>query len=88
MSNSLTKKDYYTDLEIFENNSLVEIFNPLSIDLNVMRQSLLFGGLESIAYNANRKSPSLKLYEFGTCYFKYTDDNIERSTGLFVSIAG
>jgi phenylalanyl-tRNA synthetase beta chain len=53
--------------------------NPLSIDLNVMRQTLLFGGLESIAYNINRKNSDLKLYEFGNCYYfnadKKQDDN-------------
>lgn len=70
MTNSLTKAAYYEKLESFPAKSLVHIHNPLSIDLNVMRQSLLFGGLETIAYNINRKNSSLKLYEFGNCYFK------------------
>lgn len=47
----------------------VKVINPLSQDLGVMRQTLLFGGLESIAHNANRKMPDLKLFEFGNCYY-------------------
>jgi phenylalanyl-tRNA synthetase beta chain len=47
----------------------VKLFNPLSNDLGSMRQTLLYGGLESIAHNANRKNPDLRLYEFGNCYF-------------------
>lgn len=70
MTNSLTKAAYYENLESYPASNLVNIHNPLSIDLNVMRQTLLFGGLETVAYNANRKNNSLKLYEFGNCYFK------------------
>ena len=70
MCNSLTKSDYYNDLETFKPDNLVKIFNPLSNDLNVMRQTLLFGGLESVMYNRNRRNPDLKLYEFGNCYYK------------------
>lgn len=69
MCNSLTKADYYNNLESYKPANLVKIFNPLSIDLNVMRQTLLFGGLESIMYNQNRRNPDLKLYEFGNCYY-------------------
>ena len=69
MCNSLTKTDYYDKLESFKQVNLVKIFNPLSIDLSGLRQTLLFGGLESITYNRNRKNPDLKLYEFGNCYF-------------------
>ena len=69
MCNSLTKVDYYNDLESYKPSNLVKIFNPLSNDLNVMRQTLLFGGLESIMYNQNRRNPDLKLYEFGNCYY-------------------
>lgn len=66
MNNSLTKVSYY---EYAGNlDSCVKILNPLSQDLGVMRQSLLFGGLESIQRNANRKNADLKLYEFGNCY--------------------
>ena len=69
MCNSLSKVDYYNDLESYKPTNLVKIFNPLSNDLNVMRQTLLFGGLESIMYNINRRSSDLKLYEFGNCYY-------------------
>ena len=68
MCNSLTKANYYDDLASFKTENLVKIFNPLSNDLNVMRQSLLFGGLESVAYNRNRRNTDLQLYEFGNCY--------------------
>lgn len=69
MSNSLTRMAYYTDLKTFPAERIAPILNPLSSDLNGMRQTLLFGGLESIAYNINHKNPDLKLYEFGNCYF-------------------
>ena len=68
MNNSLTKAAYYEGLNTYHNDHLVRIMNPLSSDLNVMRQTMLFGGLESIAYNANRKSPNLRFFEFGNCY--------------------
>ncbi|MCK5028759.1 MAG: phenylalanine--tRNA ligase subunit beta, partial [Bacteroidales bacterium] len=68
MCNSLTKADYYKKLESYKPENLVNIVNPLSNDLNVMRQTLLFGGLESVAYNRNRRNQDLKLYEFGNCY--------------------
>jgi phenylalanyl-tRNA synthetase beta chain len=69
MCNSLTKADYYNDIESYKPDNLVKIFNPLSNDLNVMRQTLIFGGLESIMYNQNRRNPDLKLYELGNCYY-------------------
>ena len=68
MNNSLTKAAYYDGLETYRPEHLVKIMNPLSSDLNVMRQTLLFGGLESIAYNANRRNPDLRFFEFGNCY--------------------
>jgi len=68
MNNSLTKGGYYKGLTSFPAENSVKILNALSSDLNVMRQTLLFGGLESIAYNINRKNADLKLYEFGNCY--------------------
>ena len=68
LNNSLTKGAYYEELSTFPATQSVKIMNPLSSDLNVMRQTLLFGGLESIAYNINRKHADLKLYEFGNCY--------------------
>ncbi len=68
-SNSLTKSSYYQNLKDFGENQTVKLLNPLSADLNGMRQTLLFGGLESIAYNSNRQNKNLKFYEFGNCYF-------------------
>ncbi|MFO8000665.1 MAG: phenylalanine--tRNA ligase subunit beta [Marinilabilia sp.] len=68
MSNSLTKADYYEQLERFPRQQVVELANPLSTDLNGMRQTLLFGGLETIHHNRNRQNPDLKLFEFGNCY--------------------
>ncbi len=75
MCNSLTKADYYNDIESYKPANLVKIFNPLSNDLNVMRQTLIFGGLESIMYNRNRRNPDLKLYEFGNCYYLKDSEN-------------
>ncbi len=68
-SNSLTKTSYYENNPVFPVESTVKLFNPLSNDLGSLRQTLLYGGLEAIAYNANRKNPDLRLYEFGNCYF-------------------
>jgi phenylalanyl-tRNA synthetase beta chain len=70
MNNSLTKKDYYTQLSTFPATACVEIVNPLSQDLNVMRQSLIPGALEVVAYNFNRQVPSLKMFEYGNVYRK------------------
>lgn len=69
LNNSLTKKAYYEDFQNYPPSNCVPLVNPLSNDLNVMRQTLLFGGLESIAYNRNRKHGDLRFYEFGNCYF-------------------
>ncbi|MFR9166997.1 MAG: phenylalanine--tRNA ligase subunit beta [Dysgonomonas sp.] len=69
MNNSLTKEAYYTHLNTYPEKNCVRLLNPLSTDLNVMRQTLLFGGLESISYNRNRKHSDLRFYEFGNCYF-------------------
>lgn len=68
LNNSLTKVGYYEDNTVYPLENAVKILNPLSQDLGVMRQTLLFGGLESIARNANRKNADLKFYEFGNCY--------------------
>ena len=68
LNNSLTKVSYYEPLENLSLATCVKIMNPLSSDLGVLRQTLLFGGLESIARNANRKNSDLKFYEFGNCY--------------------
>lgn len=69
MNNSLTKAAYYDNLTSYPAKNLVRLMNPLSSDLNVMRETLLFGGLETIARNANHKNPDLKLFEFGNCYY-------------------
>ena len=73
LNNSLTKAAYYEDLNCYPKDRLVSIVNPLSSDLNVMRQSILFGGLESIAHNANRKNPNLKFFEFGNTYQHFNE---------------
>jgi len=64
LNNSLTKAAYYDETQ----DTLVRIMNPLSSDLNVMRQTLLFGGLESVAHNANRRNQNLRFFEFGNVY--------------------
>lgn len=68
MNNSLTAESYYDGLQSYPVENCVKLLNPLSNDLNVMRQTLLFGGLESLAYNINRKSDDLMMYEFGNVY--------------------
>ena len=69
LNNSLTKEAYYNGLSTYQSEHLVRVINPLSSDLNVMRQTLLFGGLESIAHNANRKNGNLRFFETGNCYY-------------------
>ena len=68
LNNSLTKTAYYTELNKYTEETTVKVMNPLSNDLGVMRQSLLFGGLESICRNINHKMPNLRFFEFGNCY--------------------
>ncbi len=69
MNNSLTKSDYYQLTPSFPAEQEVKILNPLSSDLNAMRRTLIFGGLEAVAHNINRQYNDLKLYEFGNVYF-------------------
>ena len=69
LNNSLTAEAYYTDLAAYPADHCVRLLNPLSNDLNVMRQTLLFGGLESLSHNINRKMADLAMYEFGNVYF-------------------
>jgi phenylalanyl-tRNA synthetase beta chain len=86
MANSLTKPLYATLSENINEEANVEMLNPLSNDLKVMRQSLLFSGLESVAYNINRKNTSLKFYEFGKTYHKYNEKYQEdKHLTLFVT---
>lgn len=84
MSNSLTKAEYYAKLETLKSENLVQIFNPLSQDLNAMRQTLLFGALEAVAFNGNRQNADLKMFEFGNCYHyqaeKTTENPVKRYT--------
>ena len=68
MNNSLTKSDYYSKLRTFPEERCVRIMNPLSSDLNVMRQTLLLNGLEVIAYNINRQVTNIKTFEYGSVY--------------------
>ena len=77
LNNSLTKGGYYAGLTSFPEGNCVKIINALSNDLNVMRQTLLFGGLENIQRNINRKNADLKFYEFGNCYYYNTDKKKE-----------
>lgn len=75
MCNSLTKSGYYENSGTFLKENLVMVQNPLSSDLDCLRQSLLFGGLEAVIYNINRKNGNLKLYESGNCYKLVRDDS-------------
>jgi len=94
MSNSLTKASYYEGLESFKDENTVKILNPLSSDLNGLRQTLLFNGLEAAIFNINRRNTDLKLYEFGNCY-SYTKkesdnllDSINEDTRLGMLLSG
>ncbi len=69
MNNSLTKLEYADKFSAHTKENYVQLLNPLSSDLQLMRQTLLFGGLESIAYNINRKQSNIKFFEFGNTYF-------------------
>ena len=77
INNSLTKESYYENLVIFPKENCVKLLNPLSSDLNVMRQTLLFGGLESVIRNINHRNSDLKFYEFGNCYYYDNTKNSE-----------
>ena len=68
MNNSLTRSAYYSDLTVYPEKNCVRLMNPLSADLNVMRQTLLFGGLESAEHNMKRRRGNIRFYEFGNCY--------------------
>lgn len=68
LNNSLTKAAYYENLTAYPSANCVKLMNPLSADLSVMRQTLLFGGLESISHNANRKNGNIRFFEYGNCY--------------------
>jgi phenylalanyl-tRNA synthetase beta chain len=83
MSNSLTRAAYYEGLASYPAAHCVKILNPLSIDLNAMRQTLLFNALEAVQRNTNHRNADLKMYEFGNCYFfdesRKSPENTENS---------
>jgi phenylalanyl-tRNA synthetase beta chain len=94
MCNSLNPAEWYEQSPDFIKEEIVMLANPLSSDLNAMRQSLIFGGLSSVAWNLNRQNPDLKLYEFGNCYFlnnksaqhpKVEDFTERKSLAIFLS---
>ncbi len=79
LNNSLTKSEYFENSKVYDEKNSVDLLNPLSKDLNVLRQTLLHGGLDVIAYNQNRKIHDLKVFEFGKTYFK--KDSYDKSRG-------
>ncbi|WP_288955642.1 phenylalanine--tRNA ligase subunit beta [uncultured Polaribacter sp.] len=87
MANSLTKPEYSSLSENINEEANVEMLNPLSNDLKVMRQSLLFSGLESVGYNINRKNNALQFYEFGKTYHKY-NEKYEENKHLTLFVTG
>ncbi|NVK27901.1 MAG: phenylalanine--tRNA ligase subunit beta [Flavobacteriia bacterium] len=87
MNNSLTKKGYYEGNSDFTEDETVDILNPLSQDLGVMRRTLLFGGLETIAYNFNRQQKGVRCFEFGKVYSKVEGKFTEKNS-LAIWIAG
>ena len=78
LANSLSNPAYTDLVSDLDEKHNVELLNPLSKELSIMRQSLLFGGLEALAYNANRRVNNLKLFEFGKTYHKYPNKRVER----------
>jgi len=86
MANSLTSPKYIALSDDLNEAHNVKMLNPLSTDLEVMRQSLLFSGLEAVAHNINRKREDLKLFEFGQTYHQYADNREEhKHLSLFVT---
>ena len=94
MNNSLTKSAYYDKLKTFPAEHCVHIVNPLSQDLNVMRQSLVPGGLEVVAYNLNRQASAMKIFEYGSVYSRLPEksaetlDGYEEHTNFMLMITG
>jgi len=93
MTNSLTKVNYYKDNKFYPLENAVQLLNPLSQDLGVMRQTLLFSGLESVVYNLNRQMTDVRMFELGKCYYlpeKSKNEEVknyveETNLALFVS---
>ena len=95
MCNSLNPASWYEENDDFDPGQLVRLANPLSSDLNAMRQSLIYGGLNSVLWNINRQCYDLKFYEFGNCYFKVSTehsvpvvDDFNERTSLDLFITG
>lgn len=82
-TNSLTNPNYYEEKE-----GLVKMLNPLSSELEVLRGSMLYGGLEALSYNLNRKKKNLKFFEFGRTYEKSGDSNFEETKKLAIWLTG
>ena len=80
LNNSLTRSAYYDNLSTYPVSHCVMLMNPLSADLNCMRQTLLFGGLESVEHNAKRKNGNIRFFEFGNCYDYNIDHKKEDET--------
>ncbi len=87
MCNSLNPAAWYEQSSDFDSGQLVLLANPLSSDLNAMRQSLLYGGLSSVVWNIHRQNPDLKLYEFGHCYFFRKPENTHPSPENYIEKA-
>ena len=86
MSNSLTKDAYIGLSDALNEEHNVAILNPLSTDLNVLRQSLLFNGMEAVRYNQNHGNEDIKLYEFGSIYRKFNETfNEEKQLAIYLS---
>ena len=96
MSNSLTKASYYEGSKTYPAERCVKILNPLSQDLNVMRQTLMFNALEAVELNVNRRNGNLRMYEVGNCYAfnaeKAEDENVlakyEESYRIGITVTG
>ncbi|PPK94872.1 phenylalanyl-tRNA synthetase beta subunit [Nonlabens xylanidelens] len=88
MANSLTSEKNHTLTEQISPKNQVSMLNPLSSDLAVMRQSLIYGGLEAIAYNLNRKQENLRLFEFGSSYHQYQERQFTENKHLSILTAG
>ena len=86
MNNSLTKSSYNKFIEEFKDENNVNILNPLSSDLNIMRRTLLFSALESVEYNNNRKNSNLKFFEFGKSYQIF--EKYEENQHLYLTVTG
>ena len=88
MNNSLTKSNYIDLIKEIDKKEQVILLNPLSQDLNALRQSMIFGGLENISFNINRKSSNLKIYEFGKTYTRLEADKYKEDRKLSLFVCG